>query len=131
MNFTGIPSAKVPEIWPFAEELVSSAVERSGELSAQDILDALLSRNMQLWAAFDNGLKAIAVTEIQVLPRKKLGSILICTGEGRKEWEYALSIIEDWARSEGCTGMKLLARPGWERVLKDYRKTHVLLEKEL
>jgi hypothetical protein len=39
--------------------------------------------------------------------------------------------IEDFAWKNDCDSMELVARPGWEKVLRrfGYSKSHVLLEK--
>jgi hypothetical protein len=39
--------------------------------------------------------------------------------------------LEDYARKNGATRMRSVFRPGWERLLPGYRKTHVVMEKAL
>ena len=39
--------------------------------------------------------------------------------------------ICDYARSQGFDSLEIIGRPGWERVLDGYRRTAVLLRKEL
>ena len=41
--------------------------------------------------------------------------------------------LEKFALDNNCDKMELIARPGWERVLRNfrYKKSHVLLEKSL
>jgi hypothetical protein len=50
-----------------------------------------------------------------------------------KKWVHVMDEIANWAKSEECTHVESWARPGWERVLKQYqfKKTHVLLERKL
>ena len=52
------------------------------------------------------------------------------TGKGRQQWQHLLSVIEDFAEQHGCDQMELIARPGWARILKQYKykRTHVVLE---
>jgi hypothetical protein len=54
-------------------------------------------------------------------------------GNNRENWQHYISIIEDFAKQNGCDKMELIARPGWERVLKqfNYTKSHVVLDKNL
>ena len=52
MNFTGVPAAKVPMHWERVRELVTKALDRSnGAMEAEDVLKALLRRDMQLRTA--------------------------------------------------------------------------------
>jgi hypothetical protein len=55
------------------------------------------------------------------------------TGRQRLKWQHLISEIEDFAKENGCKMMELIARPGWQRVLKifDYKRTHVVLEKQI
>ena len=39
--------------------------------------------------------------------------------------------IETWAKLPNCAAMVMRGRPGWERVLKDYEKTKIILQKKL
>ena len=39
--------------------------------------------------------------------------------------------ICDYARSHGFDSLEIIGRPGWERVLDGYRRTAILLRKEL
>ena len=39
--------------------------------------------------------------------------------------------ICDYARSQGFDSLEIIGRPGWERVLDGYRRTAILLRKEL
>jgi hypothetical protein len=54
-------------------------------------------------------------------------------GKDRQDWQHYISIIEQFAKNNKCDKMELIARPGWERVLKqfNYTKSHVVLDKYL
>lgn len=130
----GVPAERIALVWPAIEPLIKGAASLSrGKFSADDIRAGLESRDMQLWMAWDNGPVAVAVTQIAEHPRKKTCRIRIVTGRYREGWQHYIRAIEAWAASNGCTGMELIARPGWERVLRSYgyEKTHVLLEREI
>jgi hypothetical protein len=53
------------------------------------------------------------------------------TGKHRDKWQHLVKKIEDFAWANDCDLMELVARPGWEKVLRKfgYSKSHVLLEK--
>ena len=97
------------------------------------MLRLLLAGRMQLWAVVGEAIEAIVLTEIAEYPRRRLCRVLAAAGAGRARWLHLLGTIEEWARAQGCTAIEPVARPGWERALAPlgYRKTHVILEKEL
>jgi len=133
MHFNGVQPEEVRSIWPEIEHKVDAAVEYgTSRLTAEDILKNLLTGAMQLWIAWnDSGIRALCITEVAESPRSRWVSVFACTGEGRDEWIGYLKNIEDWARSIGCDCVEMYARPGWKRVLRDYRTRHVQLEKQL
>lgn len=129
----GVPSNEIEFVWPLVAPLVESACSRFGAtMGSLDILTACKSCDMQLWVYWNNDqVKAVGVTEIITHPRFRAANLVICTGYDHKEWNHVLTTLEEWARENGCERMRLLTRPGWERVLTDYKKTHVVLEKEI
>ena len=36
-----------------------------------------------------------------------------------------------WAKDQGCRKMRIIGRPGWQKVLSDYTQTGVVLERDL
>jgi len=126
----------VPRAWPHVERLISGACDRSnGRFRPQDILNGLLERDYQLWVAFsesENSIKAVGVTEV-VCYRSglKLLVILMLTGQDREQWTGHMPAIQQWGREQGCTRMLVWARPGWEREMTDFKRTHIVLEAAL
>ncbi len=131
----GVPAESVERAWPLAETWIAKACKRGGELfTADDIKGLLLSRDMQLWLVIDgkHDVCCVCVTEIRTYPRKRVCSVLLCTGYEAKTWAHHVEEIMGWAKAQGCHAFKALCRFGWQRVLRDRLKaTHVLLEKEL
>lgn len=85
----------------------------------------------QMWLAFDAGeVHAVALTQI-VDGSCKTCVVTHCAGQGRGNWAHLIHDIGTWAKALGCVLLEAVTRPGWERVLKDMRKTHVILEKRL
>jgi hypothetical protein len=85
----------------------------------------------QLWVSADTEITSVTITALDDYPNGRECCIIICTGVGMSNWVGNLSVIEEWAKSKGCVNIKAICRPGWERVLKDYHRTHVVLEKRL
>lgn len=131
----GIPPDIVPAFWQIAAPMVGRAVEHAdGRYDIDDVLAALLARDMQLWLAVDSrsmAVEAACVTEIVAYPREKRCGLVFCAGRDMNRWLRHLSEIGDWAREQGCVALELQGRPGWERRLRDWQKTHVLLSKRL
>ena len=90
---------------------------------------------MQLWILLDKESEhkyyGVVVTEIIQRPLQRVLNIKIMTGTHREKWQHLVKEIEDFAWFNNCDSMELVARPGWEKVLKrfGYKKSHVLLEK--
>ena len=117
-----------PEITKFFGHLTDR-----GAVDAADLLEDVDQKDRQCWGiARNHQVVAVALTRITT-GNYKICEITHLTGEGLREWHAAFLEIEKWARSLGCVRIKALARPGYERVGKQYglRKTHVMLEKDL
>lgn len=96
-----------------------------------DIYDKLLRGEMHLWMVYSDKLEAVVVTRFIDYPLAKALRIVICIGKGYNRWVHLIQEIERWARQMDCGLIECVARPGWERVLHDYKKSHVILERRL
>jgi hypothetical protein len=127
---------QVETLWPFVGDRAESAVKRASLMDETFVKNHLLSAAWQLWLVCVPGeipdIRALAITTMDELPRGRVCTLMVCTGEDMGLWLHHLAEIETWARDVWrCRRITAWARPGWERVLKDYRKTHVILDKEL
>jgi len=125
----------VRDAYPLVRDLMRKVCARSrGRYSEAEVARKLLSGDWQLWVVWNGAVKAIVVTELYLdVSGIKCCMIRVCTGYGAKDWTHLIADIEQWARVEGCRKLDMLARPGWGELLKPggYRKTHILLEKDL
>jgi len=134
-----IPQKLVEKVWIKVEPDVKSALERSGQYAnSNHIKQHCLKNEMQLWILWNKENKdkkyyGVVITEVIQRPLIKVLNIRIMVGNNRENWQHYISIIEDFAKQNGCDKMELIARPGWERVLKqfNYTKSHVVLDKNL
>lgn len=125
-------------IWPLIDKYVKDATSRSqGRHSPSTIFNGIFNEVYELWLAIDetkeNKVRACVVTQQIIYPTglKSMG-VLIATGESRKEWgDLVISTLEDWAMENGCSMFEMFARKSWAREFKEYKLTHVLLEKLL
>ena len=131
-KFTGIPADTVDEWWPRVSGLIDNIAERSGgRFWTEDYREAFKDRSRQLWAAVKGDqVVMVLITEIRAYPRLKTAALIACAGDRRGDWLHYLTVVEAWAKAQGCEAVEAEARPGWERIL-GWRKTHVILEKEL
>lgn len=120
----------IGDVWGFIAQWLESACQ--ADESASDIMDDCLSGKRNLFVVMD-GLEILAavVVEICNYPKRKVMCGHYCVGKHRRRWQHLYEELELWAKKQGCTKVKLIARPGWERLWKGYTKTHVLLEKDL
>ena len=52
-----------------------------------------------------------------------------CGGRDMKRWLPLLEIIEAYAKAEGGGRLRIFGRKGWQRMLKNYRVTNIVLER--
>lgn len=130
-DFTGINSKNVEKVWPSVASLIRLGLAEGEEL--ETIHSRIKDRTCQLWAAYE-GEKIIAacVTELPTIAGRKVCNIISVGGSQMEKWLQNMGIIEIWAKSQQCTAMRFPEiRPGWAKILKDYRVTKVNLEKAL
>ena len=141
MNLVNIPSLNIEEVWSLVKKDIAEALSYSGNhTDAQFVYDCVKANKMQLWVVWDKDKSTtlekyygVVVTEIIQRTLVKTCNIFIVTGRRRQKWQHLISVLEDWAKSIGCTDMYLISRKGWERIMEqfNYKKTHVVLEKSI
>lgn len=129
----------IEKFWPLAEFMVSEALQYSGKYAdPKDILEWLKKDEMQCWIMFgsdeneENKVFGICIGRIGVMPNYNQYEIVICTGKRRDLWQDNLEAeIVKFAKANTCKRLSIMARPGWEKVTKQYgwKKRHVQLEK--
>jgi hypothetical protein len=127
-----IPPQLAREIWPLVRDRLYAAVRRTDLSHSVDIARDVLHGDGVLWIA-SNGeeIEAAAVTLLTRTDRHLVCLITALGGSNMESWLPLLSEIEDWARSEGAALVRVMGRPGWGRVLKNYHVSNVVLERAL
>ncbi len=105
-------SDQIPHVWDTYRPLIKRALDRGSNYNLIDVFYGLTSKQMQLWAW---GTDACLVTAIQEDSRNKFCLLLGLAGEGMSVWFQYLPFVEDWARDQGATEMRIYGRPGWAR----------------
>jgi hypothetical protein len=131
VRFTGIHSNEVEKFWPKAGPFIQLGLAEGATL--QHVFFNLVTRKNQLWAAFrGNDMVAACVTELVTIGGRDVCNVISIGGTGLNDWLPYLSTIEAWAKANGRSAMRFPeVRPGWQRILKDYKVKKVTVEKEL
>jgi len=122
-----VDPARVDEFWPHAKHLIRAAVERTNLSPFEWIEKEVLDGKQLLWLAWSGEIEAAATTQLV----RPVCVLTACGGHQRERWLPLFKQIEDYARKEGCSTMRLYGRKGWERVLDGYHVEHVILEKDI
>jgi hypothetical protein len=133
MKTTLVPREHIPVVWDSIKGFAEGCAKYTyGRFTADDILDELLTKDQQLWTAFDkDGIHAFWVTEVIKYPQTKVLVMHFTGGNRIEEWQtIGLKQLRKFARDTGCTKIESYGRPGWEKVWKHegYKKRFVFYE---
>lgn len=120
---------QINTVWWQVEPLIQRALDRGSIYTIDDIYDALRSREMQLWAWVDKDIEACLVTAIQYTDTT-FCLLLALAGKSMNLWSRFLPLVEDWARDQGATEMRIYGRAGWAKVT-GYNIDYTRLSKRL
>jgi len=131
-----VDPGRVHEIWPAVAPLLRRAIARTGLSAFADIERDILTGQALLWIAASGegssvAVDAVASTCLQQTDAGKVCVITACAGANMSRWLPLITGIEDYARDEGCTCVRIFGRKGWLRVLEGYRAKFMILDKEL
>ena len=136
MTVSIIPKEVLNVVAHDVERFLEPAITLSGGRDdMSSVWKQLLAGQFQLWMAFedeDNTPKGALVTRIEHYPLKKMINYLYIGGDDLKEWHKdMLAIVEKFAKENGCQGMELVGRKGWERFLKEcgWEAKHIICER--
>ncbi|MDE5451333.1 hypothetical protein GWE18_00385 [Bradyrhizobium sp. CSA112] len=115
------------EFWPHARGLIKAAIDATNLSDFADIESDVLEGKQLLWLAWSDHIEAAATTHLS----RGVCTLTACSGHQRERWLPLFARIEKYAKDESCRAMRIIGRPGWERVLDGYRREFVILEKAL
>ena len=123
---------QVQEFWPHVRSMLFGAVLRTKLSHTRDVEAQVLDGSALLWLAWNGrNIEAACVTALRRTDDGTVCIMLACAGRKRDRWLHLLERIEQYAKAEACISLRIFGRVGWERVLPGYRKTAIVLEKEL
>ncbi len=121
----------IAELWPYVVPVLKAAVARTGLSSFDEIESDVLAGRSLLWLAWSDQIEAAATTALVENDTSKICVLTACGGKGVRRWLALLEKIEEYAKAEGCSRMRILGRKGWQRVLGTYHITNIVLERDL
>lgn len=127
MRFGIVPASH----WPDGRHLILPALECGREHDEADVVAALENGAAQLWLGIDDQVRCAVVTRLNQTARGLVCEIWLMGGVDRRLWLHFLADIEQAAKAAGCVAVELIGRAGWARLLPDYKRTAVVLEKVL
>ena len=140
MRSTIVEPATVDYIWPQVERFIKAGFtwgrgkHGRGDETLENTLGALREGRCQLWVMHNGrGLRGAGVTKVEVLPTgRKICVTISYGGECLSECGHILKDVENFAKANGCSAVRITGRPGW-RVFKKYgyKEPFICLEKEL
>jgi len=135
-----INPAHVAAVWPTVAPLIRRAFDRT-RLDDMSRTEAEVLAGLQLlWLAMEAAddthprtVLAAAITQLINVGDRKICVLVACGSMARRSasWLPLIGGIEHYASEEGCAGMRIIGRRGWERALNGYEARHVILEKDL
>lgn len=116
-------SEQIHSVWPVYKPLIQKALDRGSNYTIDEILEGLVSKDMQLWTWGD---EAAMVTSIQNKDDKRWCLLLALGGTNMEVWSVYLPILEEWAKSQGCQELRIYGRPGWKKLGFDIEYTKLV-----
>jgi hypothetical protein len=131
MQLLCIDPARNHEFWPHVAPLLKAALARTNLSRFEDIEVDVLSGAGLLWIAWSGQIEAAATTALIQTNTGTICVLTACGGRGMARWLALLEHIEAYARNEGCSALRIFGRKGWQRMLKQYQATNIVLERKL
>lgn len=120
------------KVWPRIRDGIHRAIKRGGFSAYAPVERNVLSGNSLVWLATDGqSIKAAAITEIQQTEWDKVLIIVAASGRDMKPWLPLIAGLESYGRESGCNKSRIVGRPGWEKMLTEYKRAAIVLERTL
>jgi hypothetical protein len=129
----GVTFENIMAVWPRVAPMLQRALDKSQhDMDIEDVFSSLRLRDMQLWVwVVDKEIKAAAVTQIINHPQRTICTIPLIGGSCMRDWLKVEDTIAAWAKEKGCTQLEGYARPGWLRVLKNWKAVWTTMRRDL
>jgi hypothetical protein len=130
-----IPQPHVAQTWPLARPYLAQAAMRGRSMQdAEEWLGECINDAKQLWLLWDEQEAKCRGAVVTYLTRSPSGMTCVINAFGAESgtpWPPLLSVLEDWARTQNCTRIRIYGRVGWTEKLPNYALKGVILDRNL
>lgn len=137
-----IAPENIDRIWRRVLPLIDEACKRVGLYTADSVRKWLGGdeNGLATWFLFvavetvdgKEDILGLACVELSDYELARVINVTICTGRDADRWKHHLGEIERWAVERfGVSRCVYTAREGWLRKLDGYKRTHIIMEKDL
>lgn len=122
MQVSLVPADLVEGLWPRIFPHLSRAAEYTfGRYEPEDIIDFVLSGEAHLWVVLDeDDIVGVTITRFWQYPRKKCLDLVFLSGDDGFSWkDDMLTMLQHWARDNGCDAIEASGRLGLARAFRD------------
>jgi hypothetical protein len=132
LTVTLVDPNAIPQMWDDLRPLIEQACAYSnGASSPKDVIERIMLGHFRL-VAFMRGHvpQSILVLHIaQFDTGERILEVLLASGSGARDWMKFEPQMEDYARAAGCSRMRMIGREGLAKILTDWKRTAIVLEK--
>jgi len=133
------PSQVSEEGWQKLAGFLEPAVRRQTDYTMQTLLTSVAESRAQVWAIIDDESDeavGAVTTSIVTYPSGLVGCEIVAgaTRGTQVSWESmrdVVATIEQFAQDQGADVLKILGRPGWQRVFQDFDLDYVCITKRI
>lgn len=131
-----IPQLYVEHFWHFAVPYVKRALDHTaGEFSIDDLAQACIDGDMQLWLiSQESKIVGAGTTKLIQYPAAKHCCVVTLAGSQFTDWvTMADNTIESWAQDQDCSGLSAYVRKGFVPKLTPlgYKLQYTVMMKEI
>lgn len=117
-------------VWKLAKPLLEPAFDEACDDTIVSIEENVIAGTALLWLASEGPkIIAAATTIVNKTPRHKVCIVHSAGGLHSRLWDQFMPMVENYARKEGCSRVRVAGREGWARVLMGYAQPWIVLDK--
>jgi hypothetical protein len=131
VNLVVVPPDNLPSAWRAAERYALAALHHDDYADAERIKADVFSGMALLWLAINEEPRIVGagITHLVIGVAGKVCEIIAWGADDQRKCAPLLSVVEAYAKHEGCVATRLIGRKGWARLLQDYKIKALIMEK--
>lgn len=124
----------LPGMWSDLEPLLIEACEHSnGESNVKSVVDGVFNGAYQMLVFMRGHVpeSVLLLTISEFTTGKRILEIVLASGKGLKSWIHFEPQLLAIAKQYGCTSVRMIGREGIQRMLTDWKRTAIVLERSV